>query len=1314
MHTREIGNPIKTNPTFKTNHSGPPYPGVNKHLLLLGLMILAVVISGCANVTQKVGMGVFYPSLPKAPVWKSSYTPYRPSSCPPLPTPNDPNTGQAGAETLTGSIPWPPPPIGANPENYLSYAHTPITTPPERPVNWNTTSGHKYLKLTSARSNNPLLYKNPQELCGVRGNSVDLAWQTTTGWPTTLIGITDSGIEWCKPGIVEKLYINTAALPLPEDAQGLTKPQLEAQGVKFLDSNPYDLNNSGVINAAQYVNDPRVSKPYFCETTAGVNMISPMDLINTFGTAGSPYYYAHQGPPGFTEAISGWNFINNNNNPYDVVHYDHGTGEAMDSSGAANTIPHNSSNLLSSYLGACPNCMVLPVRVGDSFITSANLFAEGVLFAVDSGANVIQEALGTYDITNASRQAVSYAEAHGVPIMASAADEEAQHHNLPALLAHTIVVNSVTWPGGIPPYIGKPPMSPPSYLYLNGCTNYGANIAVSVESASCSSEATGISSGIVGLAESAALQAMSKGNLKPYPGIKTVAGKPVALSVNEIRQLVTMSANDINFQTSAGKYGPADNYTVTGAPMPTTRYHTKPGFDIYTGYGRINAARLVSWIAQGKIPPQAQINSPSWFETFSPGETLVVNGIVGTTRAKSWRYQVDAGVGPDPSTWHLVEVGHGQGVRTGVLGRISMSKIKGLFPKGYNFSGGPVGPGGTTDPNRFTFSLKVVVQDSQGMIGVSRRAEFLHADSSLLTGFPKRFTSSLDAPPTLAPIGNNGQNVLIVPTAGGTIYAMEPDGKELPGWPVYTNPLPYHALEPAFATHAVTSVPRGEIIGGVAVGDLAKSSGHNLDVIASDLAGYVYAWNQHGQMLPGFPVHTNPEFSSPAALNPNNRLLPGIFAAVALADLQGNGELDIVASAMDRHVYAWEPNGQPVPGWPVLVVDPSKVSSVDPTTNAVTFASNSNVTQGTKLMDTPAIGNLNGGSGPPDVIVGSNEEYSGQPNAYLGSTGNVLKLFGALSGAANAMVYAIYPTGSLHLGTSTAFPPGYPNPGAFLPGWPVSIADLDPGLLPDVGDGVGGSPVLAALSAHHTLQVGVMSAAGPAYVLNPNGTSFLGTTGGLPNVMAFRHHGADSNSTGLFNITMPALGMPAFAPLGGNKGITLVAPALSLGKMADVGLVAQQNPHEAQVAAWSATTGKFQPGFPQIMGDMQFIDQPIVADVGGRNKGPYVVEGSATYDLRAFNIKGEEAPGFPKFTGGWMVNSPSFGPFGNLDNQVLAAGTREGYLFVWNTPTPGGAPSGPWPREHHDLWNTNNLMTLTTATSSTAKPAVSTRKHNGG
>jgi len=99
-------------------------------------------------------------------------------------------------------------------DDYAAYAHTPVASPPVRPANW----GNGNYKLTSARSTDPVVADNPQELCGVEGSSVDTAWQTTTGRPTTVIAVTDSGIEWCNGDIVDKIYLNRAALPLPEDA----------------------------------------------------------------------------------------------------------------------------------------------------------------------------------------------------------------------------------------------------------------------------------------------------------------------------------------------------------------------------------------------------------------------------------------------------------------------------------------------------------------------------------------------------------------------------------------------------------------------------------------------------------------------------------------------------------------------------------------------------------------------------------------------------------------------------------------------------------------------------------------------------------------------------------------------------------------------------------------------------------------------------------------------------------------------------------------------------------------------------------------
>jgi hypothetical protein len=1177
----------------------------------------------------------------------------RPSSCPAVPADQGGPDGEQ--RSARGTFPWPAPPASGDPTRYDTYDHTPSAQePPLRPANWG--EGGADWKLTSARSADQTVDMNPQELCGVEGNSVDEAWKVTTGRPTTVIAVLDSGIEWCSPGVVDKIYINRNALPLPENAAGLTKPQLAAQGVAFRDSDPYDLNDDGVFNVEDFAADPRLPAKLFCGS-----FVSPRDLIDAFSSLG------RQSPPGFTAAIAGWNFLDNSNDPLDDVHYDHGTGEAHDSTGAANTFEDP---------GACPNCMILPVRVGDSFIAYGNDFAQAVLFAVDSGATLIQEALGTLDVTSASRDAVEYANAHGVPIVASAADEEAEHHNLPSLLAHTIVVNSTTH---YEEQRGQAVQYPKSYLYLNGCTNYGANIAVTVESSSCSSEATGKTGGIVGLAESAAADALLHGVLQPYPGLTTVSGAPVALSANEVQQLVTMTADDIDFATAAPPFGPPDNYAVV-SPVPTTRYPTTPGFDIYTGYGRIDAASIVRRIAAGDIPPEARIDSPQWFDTLPTTGSLAITGKVAAVRARSYRYEVQVGQGPAPaeSAWTTVASGHGTQPFQGRLATVSGAQLRALFPLTTNLSGGPTSVNGYPAPDRFAFSVRVVVVDDRGRVGMDRRSDYLHDDRSLLAGFPKHFGGSLDAVPTLAPIGPHGSNALLVATADGDVHAYMPDGSELPGWPVHTAALDYHGGEPGFqAGTGIADVPHGSIIGGVAVGDLADKRGRALDVVTADITGRVYAWDAQGNLLSGFPVRTLPQFSGPAIRDPHNRVLRGIFAAPVLADLDGNGRLDIVASSEDRHLYAWHGDGTAVSGFPVAVVDTS-VANVDPATGRVlSYKPGVDADQGTKVMDSPAVGSLDG-SGHLSLVVGSNEEYLGQVNVSEASPGAYAVGQLPILNDANSRVYA------------------FDAHGALRPGWPVAIGDYDSGLLPDVGDGTVNSPALASVHGDGTLQVGVMTTVGPAYVLNGDGSSFFGAgPDGKPRVLGMELPGPLSNSPD--HPSLPALGAPVFAPLGpAAPGISFVAPAASAEKALDAGLAANQFPHDNQLDAWSLSTGEYQAAFPQIMGDLQFFVQPIVANVGGNTAGPYVVEGSALADVRAIDATGREAPGFPKFTGGWMVNSPSFGPWGGLGSQVLVTGTREGMLFAWSTATSACASSGPWPRGHHDLWNTNNLQTTGT------------------
>ena len=367
--------------------------------------------------------------------------------------------------------------------DFQRYLVLPPAQPPTRPDDFN-----NLWKLTSDTTGDPAIDQNPQELFGVKGASVDLAWQVTTGRPDVVLAVLDSGIRWGEPlpDLVNKFYLNRRELPSPEGSTNA--------------ADPHDRNGDGVFNIRDYLGGGALTQDFRVADLNGNGMIDPEDLIFLFadGVDGD-----HNG---YVDDISGWDFFEDDNDPLDEVRYGHGTGESHDSGAEANNRTGDA--------GVCPNCMLLEVRVGDAFITDVNKFAHGVVFAVDSGASVVQEALGTLNNSAFAQQAVDYAYDRGVVVIASAADEQSAHNNYPANYNHTVEVNSVVKffdEGGIT-------QTPQSYLYLNGCTNYNGHIAVTVPSSSCSSEATGLSSGMAGLLYSAARNAIVDGTMEPYPG----------------------------------------------------------------------------------------------------------------------------------------------------------------------------------------------------------------------------------------------------------------------------------------------------------------------------------------------------------------------------------------------------------------------------------------------------------------------------------------------------------------------------------------------------------------------------------------------------------------------------------------------------------------------------------------------------------------------------------------------------------------------------------------------------------------------------
>ena len=473
--------------------------------------------------------------------------------------------------------------------------------------------------------NRPDVNNNPQEFYGVIGPSTNMAWRITTGRPDVVIAVIDDGVQWDQnvPFLNKKYWLNRGELPLPPG------------GPNPLDTRfgGYDTNADGVFNSLDYsgaVSDLNAN-----------GFVDPQDLIRTYSDS------TDADSNGYVDDIAGWDFYENDNDPNDDVDFGHGNGRARDAVSEAGVED-----------GQCPNCMVMMLRVGDSFIADVNHWGEAAAYATDNGALVIEDALGTLNHTSFGQAGTDYAYYRGVIVNASEADEAAAHHNWPAAYEHTMVVNAIGDSG-----IDQAAV-PYSWLHLLGCTNFGGYSFVSIPAVRCSSESAGRSAGVSGLLVSAAKNAIERGHMTRYiRDDGTQAAFP--LSAEEMKQLWRLAADDIDFTSPCPDHSfciepppdvvtpiaPPNNYVIN---LPASvRYQAVRGWDYFTGYGRENAYRLVGYIgienhpqvgsreyvgpgsaaigtdavlkAQDRIPPEADITSPRWWGQFPyrPDSTLL-------------------------------------------------------------------------------------------------------------------------------------------------------------------------------------------------------------------------------------------------------------------------------------------------------------------------------------------------------------------------------------------------------------------------------------------------------------------------------------------------------------------------------------------------------------------------------------------------------------------------------------------------------------------------------------------------------------------
>ena len=904
----------------------------------------------------------------------------------------------------------------------------------------------------------------------------------------------------------------------------------------------------------------------------GNGYIDPEDLIAAFSDG------VDHDHDGYVNDISGWDFYDNQNDP------------ATEDS----TYEHSDDQMLVIH-HECPKCMIMPIKAGDEALDMTDDLAKAWLFAGDSGASVIVSVTADLGYSSFMREAVSYLESKGVAMVESSNDFDSTDHQ-----------GGMFWPYVIPGNGALPaPGGNEARWTRSDYTSWGAhNILTAATTGGSTSESTPTLGGAIALLQSYSRKAAAE-HLISSP-----------LTGPETDQVLIATAKRITERT---------------LPWPGRPGEWNPQY----GYGIPNVYAGMQAVAQGEIPPVGRIESPAWYSLVDPTTTssVPVTGTIQAPRSPSFHWVLQAGLGGDPQTWLTIGEGSGAGSFSGRLGTLNMSEIpQSFWSAHFRLSSSK----DLKTAEQYAVTLHLSVTDASGRTGVDRRTINVTHNSSWMAGFPLKLSAGGESQPALVDLQGTGRLDIVFGDSGGYVHAIDPaTGKELPGWPVHTDPesvpVSHDGVEPGYEP----------IIADVAVGDLEHTG--NLSVVAATVDGKVFAWSSHGELEPGWPQVCNTGVSPPAIPRPALAFtrLPTRGTAAGgpvLFDMAGTGQLDVIEAGWDGYIHVWRPDGSNLPGWPVKVQMPE----------GFTPAPGYDLINDQKLDAAPAVAYLEGRSKPPDLVI--------RPQ-YTETKGAGLQL------------------------SPIGFAFAYHSNGTLMSGWPVQL----PGLLEYYGSAQefvtegASDPVAADVSGTGADDAAVGPAFTPPYLISGEG-KILGTFGALPEFPFLNEVPTPFATTGAFGELGKSLSF-AIGELGSSSfASALAAPNSGAGL----------NDFES---SFPATGGAPLPGFPAKRQGADLLGEPIIAPVT-KNGGPAVIDGGDSGALQAYNSAGRQVTGFPKWTTGWTLFSPAAGDLLSDGKVDLVSTTREGYLFVWTTKGPE-RENTQWWHTQHDEWNTGNYEAVT-------------------
>jgi hypothetical protein len=487
-----------------------------------------------------------------------------------------------------------------------------------------------------------------------------------------------------------------------------------------------------------------------------------------------------------------------------------------------------------------------------------------------------------------------------------------------------------------------------------------------------------------------------------------------------------------------------------------------------------------------------------------------------------------------------------------------------------------------------------------------------------------------------------------------------------------------------------------------------------LAIVFGETNGWVYALDSEtGKNLPGFPAWTRRTLLAKPRSGIGGGREP-IVANVAVGDLDGTGQLSIVATTTTGSIYAWTAFGRLRDGFPRKLTrgigkprSPRRKRPYERVRTQGALAA-------PVLVDLTGDGRLeivqSAWDGHIHVFKRNGKHLKGWPvrvrlpedfplppgyrlvrDQKLQTPPAVADLdgdgkFELVQRSQYTAISEQGPSADIQFGAQGHLH-AYRADGSRVPGWPVAmqgIAEAYGSAQEFITEG-SNSPVAADVDGDGNDEVVSNPVLSPSYLFDGDG-SLLTSYGSTPGAAQLSFlEGVDfekiTSGDPITDVPVGFTTSGAFGQFAG--GLTYAQPGSGAATVASTintpGLGTSLKNFER---AFAAQTGEPRPNFPATLQGLNFLGAPLFVDVTGDGRAE-IVDGGDSNVVHAFTEAGTQAPGFPKFTTGWTIWSPAAGDLDGDGRVELATTTREGYLMVWSTDGRAAANSEWW-RWRHD------------------------------